>query len=130
METVPLATVKARFSEYVESVAATHERIVVTRRGCPAVVLIAVEDLESLEETVEVLSDPDALREIAEGEADLDRGEGVGAEEIKAIFAARVARREAAERDAAAKEAALRAVAARQAAERNTAAPEAAAAGG
>ena len=108
METVPLATVKARFSEYVESVAATHERIVVTRRGYPAVVLIAVEDLESLEETVEVLSDPDALREHREGLAQIERGEYVGAEEAKAILAARVARREAAERDAAAREVAER----------------------
>ncbi|HEX6547582.1 MAG TPA: type II toxin-antitoxin system Phd/YefM family antitoxin, partial [Candidatus Dormibacteraeota bacterium] len=34
-----------------------HERIVVTRNGRPSIVLISPDDLESLEETLAILSD-------------------------------------------------------------------------
>lgn len=47
-----LADAKACFSAIVASVEATHERTIVTKNGRPAVVIIAVEDLESLEETL------------------------------------------------------------------------------
>ena len=53
-----LATVRARLSAFVDSVAGTHERIVITRNGEPAAVLISPEDLKSLEESIALLSDP------------------------------------------------------------------------
>jgi len=54
----------------------------VTVHGRPYAVLIAVEDLEALEETLSVLSDPDTLRRLVESDAELARGEVVGAEEL------------------------------------------------
>ena len=56
-ETLSLAAVKARFSELVDRVQRQQDRIVVTRNGKPAAVLISAEDLESLEETLAVMSD-------------------------------------------------------------------------
>jgi prevent-host-death family protein len=53
-----LATVRARLSAFVDSVDGTHERIVITRNGEPAAVLISPEDLKSLEESIALLSDP------------------------------------------------------------------------
>ena len=61
-----LATVKAQLSAFVDSVEGTHERVVITRNGEPAAVLISPEDLESLEETIAILSDPEAMAEIDE----------------------------------------------------------------
>jgi antitoxin YefM len=52
-----LASVKAHFSAVVDSVHKTHERVTVTKNGEPTVVGIAVDDVESLEETLEILSD-------------------------------------------------------------------------
>ncbi|MCA1703453.1 MAG: type II toxin-antitoxin system Phd/YefM family antitoxin [Actinobacteria bacterium] len=52
MATVPLAEVKAHLSELVGRVHDHHERVTVTVHGRPSAVLIAVEDLESLEETL------------------------------------------------------------------------------
>jgi prevent-host-death family protein len=60
-----LRTVKDRFSEYVDPVEREHERVVVTRNGRPAIVLISTEDLERLEETIDVLSDATAMAGIA-----------------------------------------------------------------
>ena len=57
MSTLPLSEVKARFSEIAEEVDRTHERVRVTRNGREYVVLISAEDLESLEATIELLSD-------------------------------------------------------------------------
>ncbi|MGH9959204.1 MAG: type II toxin-antitoxin system Phd/YefM family antitoxin, partial [Pyrinomonadaceae bacterium] len=50
MTTMPLAEVKARLSELVGRVQTHHERVTVTVHGRPSAVLIAVEDLEALQE--------------------------------------------------------------------------------
>lgn len=74
-ETLPLATVKARFSEIVDRVARQQERVIVTRNGEPAAVLVSPDDLESLEETLAVLSDRSLMAQIRESEKARDRGE-------------------------------------------------------
>ena len=58
---VPLAEVKNRLSEVVERLEREHGRVVITKHGRPAAVMLSLEDLESLEETLAVLSDPDLL---------------------------------------------------------------------
>lgn len=73
---LPLAEVKAHLSELVSRVNGQHERVTVTVHGRPSAVLMAVEDLESLEETIAVLSDPETMRQMAESDAELARGEG------------------------------------------------------
>lgn len=52
METVPLAEAKDRLSAIVGEVAATHTHYMITRNGRPAAVMLPVDDLESLEETI------------------------------------------------------------------------------
>ncbi len=52
-----LALVRQDLSGIVEEVASTHERVVVTRHGEPAAVLLSIDDLEALEETLEILAD-------------------------------------------------------------------------
>lgn len=74
-ETLPLSSVKAHLSELVDRVEDQHDRVVVTRNGKPAVVLISPEDLESLEETLAILSDPGAMEQIRESEKSLAAGE-------------------------------------------------------
>lgn len=66
-----LAEVKAHLSEVVSRVSAQHERVTVTVHGTPSAVLVAPEDLESLEETLAILSDPDAMRRISASDQEL-----------------------------------------------------------
>src|SRR5659263_500773 len=76
MSTLPLSEVKARFSEIAEEVDRTHERVRVTRNGREYVVLISAEDLESLEATIELLSDSEAVDLLGDlGETSLDLGQ-------------------------------------------------------
>ena len=74
-ETLPLSAVKARLSELVDRVEQQHERVVLTRNGKPAAVLIGQEDLDGLEETLALLSDPAIMAQIRESRQALDDGE-------------------------------------------------------
>lgn len=58
-EHMPLADVKNRLSEVVERLEREHGRVVITKHGRPAAVVLNVEDLEGLEQTLELLSDPE-----------------------------------------------------------------------
>jgi antitoxin YefM len=69
MTTVPLATARDQLSALVEGVVGTHDRVTVTRNGLPAVVIIAVEDLEALEETLDILSEPGVVAALAAEDA-------------------------------------------------------------
>ncbi|HEV2953191.1 MAG TPA: type II toxin-antitoxin system Phd/YefM family antitoxin [Candidatus Dormibacteraeota bacterium] len=73
-EVLPLRDVKAHFSALVDQVERTHQRITVTRNGRAAAVLISPDDLESLQETLEVLSSPDLLAQLLESRVEIDGG--------------------------------------------------------
>ena len=93
-ETMSLAAVKARFSELVDRVERQQDRVVVTRNGKPAAVLISTEDLESLEETLAVMSDRSIAAQIRESQRAVAAGEGgAGLDELRARLAERRADR-------------------------------------
>lgn len=92
MVTIPMADAKARFSAVLDEVRDTHERVVITRNGRPEAVIMAVSDLEALEDTLDLLSTPGAVDEIRQAEADISAGEAVGADELRRQMAARTER--------------------------------------
>lgn len=92
MTTIPLSEAKARLSEVADEVDRTHDRVHITRNGREYVVLISAADLESLEATLELLSDPAAMARIAEAEAAIARGETTGADEMARLMEQRRAR--------------------------------------
>lgn len=65
-EQVTLADAKAHLSEVVEGVETQHRRVVITKHGRPSVVVLAVQDLEALEDTLDLLSDPNAMADLRE----------------------------------------------------------------
>jgi len=69
MSTESLRAVRDHLSEVIDRVERQHERVVITRNGRDAAVLITPEDLAELEETLTVLSDPQALADIREADA-------------------------------------------------------------
>lgn len=70
-----LADVKNHLSEVVERLEREHGRVVITKHGRPAAVVLSIEDLESLEETLDVLSSPTLLEDVRLGLAELAAGE-------------------------------------------------------
>lgn len=73
-ETIPFTEAKAHLSDLVDRTSREHERFVVTRNGRPAAVLLSPEDLESLEETVEVLQDRALLDSIRKSRLEAAEG--------------------------------------------------------
>jgi prevent-host-death family protein len=73
-EHLSLADVKNRLSEVVDHLEREHGRVVVTKHGHPAAVMLNVDDLESLEETLAILSNPTLRDAILEGVDDADAG--------------------------------------------------------
>lgn len=74
-ETLPFSEVKARLSALGERVERQHDRIIVTRHGRPAFVLINPDDLEALEETVEILRDDELLTSLRVSRTEADAGQ-------------------------------------------------------
>ena len=86
---MPLNEVKTRFSAIADEVAATHDRVVVTRNGKPHVMVIAIEDFESLQMTREILATPGALQDIRQGAKDIEEGRHHTLADVRAALEAR-----------------------------------------
>ena len=70
-EQMSLADVKNRLSEVVDRLEREHGRVVITKHGHPAAVVISLDDLESLEETLDVMDSAQLLDDIRESLAEL-----------------------------------------------------------
>jgi antitoxin YefM len=80
---LPISEVKARLPELVTGVEEREDEIIVTRNGKPAAMLINYAEYERLKETLDVLSDPDMMRQIRESEAEIAAGKkGLSFEEV------------------------------------------------
>lgn len=65
-----LRDVKNRLSEVVDQVEREHDRVVITKHGRRAAVVVSVDDLESLEETLDVMARPKLLVQIRDSLAE------------------------------------------------------------
>jgi len=82
-KTLPISEVKARLPELVAGVLDREEEVVVTRNGRPAAMLVNIGEYERLKETLDVLSDPDMMRQIRESERYFAKGgKGLSFEEV------------------------------------------------
>jgi antitoxin YefM len=87
VKTISLSEAKAHLSELAEEVDRTHERVLVTKNGRDYVVVMAVEDLESIEATLELLADPQAQERVQHSEREIARGEFLLEDEVRALVA-------------------------------------------
>ena len=89
---MPFTDARNRLSELIEEVSRTHERVVITRHGHAVAVLVSPDDLEALEETLDVLSSPEAMRQLAESKADMDKGDVFESDELAQLMKQRAGR--------------------------------------
>jgi antitoxin YefM len=82
-KTVPVREFRSNLSQMLSDVADRRDHVVVTRNGRPAAALVPIDEYEALEETAEILSDPDAMAAIEAGRAEGERGETVTLEELR-----------------------------------------------
>jgi prevent-host-death family protein len=88
--TESLRNVKDHLSDFVDRVEHQHERVVVTRNGRPAAVLMSPEDLEALEETLAVLSDKATMARLRTAESEVNSDDVVrGVQAVRSLRARR-----------------------------------------
>jgi antitoxin YefM len=88
-KTVPVRELRANLSSLLDDVSDRRDHVVVTRNGAPAAALVPIDEYEALEETAEILSDPDALAALEAGLSEIQRGETVTLSELRAELAER-----------------------------------------
>ncbi len=74
MKTLSLSEAKIKLSKLVELVSGVDERIVITKNGRPAAVLVSPDEFESWRETTIVRFDKELMQEIRGGLAELKDG--------------------------------------------------------
>jgi prevent-host-death family protein len=90
-KTMPISEVKTRLPELISAIEEREDEIVVTRNGKPAAVLVNYAEYERLKETLDVLSDPSAMKQIAQSKQFYSKGRK--GESFEALFAEPLAAR-------------------------------------
>ena len=73
-DTLPFSEVKAQLSALADRVERQHDRILVTRNGRPSFVMVSPDDLESLEETIDILGDDELMDSLRKSQLEADEG--------------------------------------------------------
>ncbi|HZP95656.1 MAG TPA: type II toxin-antitoxin system Phd/YefM family antitoxin [Candidatus Limnocylindria bacterium] len=84
MKTLPLTEARKDLSKIVDEVSTAHEHVVITKQGKPEAVVMSADEFEGWQETLEILSDPAAMRGIRQGERDIRAGRVHRWEDVKA----------------------------------------------
>jgi prevent-host-death family protein len=94
MKIVSMAEARANFAKFIDSAEQTHERVVITRNGEPAAILLGIDDYEGMNDLIDIYSNPETQKRIQEAleynEAHPE--ESVTAEEMRRILDERRAR--------------------------------------
>jgi len=89
MKIVPVREFRSKLSDLLSDVADRRDHVLVTRNGRPAAALVPIDEYQALEETAEILSDPDAVAAIEAGLAELSREETVPLDDLRQELAER-----------------------------------------
>jgi prevent-host-death family protein len=81
--TITLKELRPDLPKVVDKIDGKWERYIVTKHGKPSIVMLSVEDYESLMETLDILTDPKAVKSLKRGEEDLRKGRTRDWQEIK-----------------------------------------------
>jgi len=82
-KTVPVKELRADLANLLDQVAVRREHVIVTRHGRPAAAIVPIDEYDALEETAEILSDPETLKSIARGRREIEAGETATLESIR-----------------------------------------------
>jgi antitoxin YefM len=77
MKTMSYSESRARYAEVLDSVVNDREEVVITRAGHEPVVIVSLEDYESLKETAYLLRSPENARRLLAAIESLESGEGI-----------------------------------------------------
>ncbi len=82
MRTTTVTEAKAKLSKILEDVRSTHEIYRILKSGEIVAVLLSHEEYEELLETLDVLSDPQLMRQLRSSSRDVEAGELLSHEDV------------------------------------------------
>lgn len=82
VETISITEAKARIAELADRVSRQHDRFTITHNGRADVMLISVAEYESMRETLELLSDAEALADLRQSREDFASGDTFPMDEV------------------------------------------------
>lgn len=83
MDTIAISDLRSNLPSLINEVSEKLKRFIITVSGKPKAVVMSLEELESLEETAEILATPGALEAIRKSLEQIRRGEYITLEELK-----------------------------------------------
>ncbi len=81
--TLSITKARADLTTLVENANKKLEEYIITVNGSPAAVLISAAEYESWKETNDIMSDPQLVQAIKQGEKEIDEGKGIAWEDVK-----------------------------------------------
>jgi antitoxin YefM len=79
---ISIRELRPKLASVIDNIHEKFDRYVVTKRGVPEVVMMSIEDFESILETLEIESDKELMKKIKKADQDLKSGKGVLLEKI------------------------------------------------
>ena len=76
MKTMSYSQSRAHYAQVLDSVVDDREEIVITRAGKDPVVIVSLDDYQSMKETAYLMRSPENARRLREAVDRLERGEG------------------------------------------------------
>lgn len=81
--TISSTEARQKFAEVIDNIDRTSARYTLTVNGKPKVVMVNAEEFESWQETWEIMSDPELMAGIRQGEEDIRQGRFITLDELK-----------------------------------------------
>lgn len=82
-KTLPISEVRQNLTTLVDKANRLLDEYVITVNGKPAAILISADQYESLQETTEILSNKNLMKDLAEAEKEISSGEYVTLKQFK-----------------------------------------------
>jgi antitoxin YefM len=77
MNTIAISDFRTKLPTLIDKIGKRLERVIITVSGKPKAVVMSLDELESLEETAEILSFPHAYKKIKQGAQEAEKGKGI-----------------------------------------------------
>ena len=80
---ITVRELRPELSSVIKNIHEKFDRYFVTRHGKPEIVMMSVEDYESIMETLEIESDKELMKRLKKAKADAKNGKGVSLDDLK-----------------------------------------------